>query len=294
MAKCKAESIRNEVMNGLVKGRSDLKDTKVKLQRIGEIVFKLAKAELMSKVQDNKIDKALAERLDTLRMSKNEKMAGTIETETIKSDVPKINAGETKTDDTPDGDKFVVHDNITELKDNQIFVFGANAEGIHGKGSALQARKFGTANGEAVNSLSANGKTWGIVTKDSPYGSKVSRNELTANINKLLKYASMPENANKEFLFTAIGTGLAGFTNEEVLEAVGDVTKYKNIKFPSQWKSISINSVKQYEDQIGDNEGNTHKEKESSKQKDDTMSSNIVDRTASNIIKEARECANGM
>lgn len=91
MAKCKAESIRNEVMNGLVKDRSDLKDTKVKLQRIGEIVFKLAKAELMSKVQDNKIDKALAERLDTLRMSKIEKTAGTIEIETIKNDVPKTN-----------------------------------------------------------------------------------------------------------------------------------------------------------------------------------------------------------
>ena len=91
MAKCKAESIRNEVMNGLVKDRSDLKDTKVKLQRIGEIVFKLAKAELMSKVQDNKIDKALAERLDTLRMSKIEKTAGTIEKETIKNAVPKTN-----------------------------------------------------------------------------------------------------------------------------------------------------------------------------------------------------------
>ena len=73
------------------------------------------------------------------------------------------------------------------MKDNQIFVFGANAQGIHGKGSALQARKFGTANGEAVNSLSANGKTWGIVTKDSPYGSKVSKNTLINNINNCIK-----------------------------------------------------------------------------------------------------------
>ena len=177
-------------------------------------------------------------------------------------------------DDTHDGDKFVVQDNITELKDNQIFVFGANAEGIHGKGSALQARKFGTANGEAVNSLSTNGKTWGIVTKTSPRGSKVSKNELTANINKLLKYASMPENANKEFLFTAIGTGLAGFTNEEVLEAIGDVTKYKNIKFPSKWRSISINSVKQYEDQIGDNEGNTEVNKAEIEKQYNLFSSN--------------------
>ena len=91
MAKCKAESIRNEVMNGLVKDRSDLKGKNVRLKIVGEIVFKLAKAELMGKVQDNKIDEALAKRLETLRMSKNEKTAGTIEIETIKNDVPKTN-----------------------------------------------------------------------------------------------------------------------------------------------------------------------------------------------------------
>ena len=144
-----------------------------------------------------------------------------------------------------ENDKFVVSESITSLKGNQIFVFGANAQGVHGKGSALQARKFGTLNGEAVNSLSGNGKTWGIVTKESPYGSKVSRENLIANTKKLLKYASMPENANKEFLFTAIGTGLAGFTAEDVLEAIGDVNKYSNIKFPAQWKTIYENKEKE-------------------------------------------------
>jgi hypothetical protein len=35
-------------------------------------------------------------------------------------------------------------DFITQLKDNQIFVFGSNTQGRHGKGAALLARnKFG-------------------------------------------------------------------------------------------------------------------------------------------------------
>ncbi|MBS6796035.1 MAG: hypothetical protein KH215_00090 [Coprobacillus sp.] len=35
-------------------------------------------------------------------------------------------------------------DFITQLKDNQIFVFGSNTQGKHGKGAALLARnKFG-------------------------------------------------------------------------------------------------------------------------------------------------------
>ena len=91
MAKCQAESIRNEVMKGLVKDRSDLEGQNVRLKLIGEAAFKIAKAELMSKVQENKIDTALSDRLDTLRIAKIEKTAGTIEKETIKNDAPKTN-----------------------------------------------------------------------------------------------------------------------------------------------------------------------------------------------------------
>ena len=173
--------------------------------------------------------------------------------------------------------KFVVSESITSLKGNQIFVFGANAQGVHGKGSALQARKFGTPNGEAVNSLSGNGKTWGIVTKESPYGSKVSRENLIANTKKLLKYASMPENANKEFLFTAIGTGLAGFTAEDILEAIGDVNKYNNINFPAQWKTLYENKEEKVD---------TNAIKVPTKQEDSIIYAN-------EIIKAAKECAKG-
>lgn len=211
-------------------------------------------------------------RVQLIAVLKGDKSTNKVDTNVIKEQTKQQEISTESASD--EKGKFVVSESITSLKGNQIFVFGANAQGVHGKGSALQARKFGTLNGEAVNSLSGNGKTWGIVTKESPYGSKVSRENLIANTKKLLKYASMPENANKEFLFTAIGTGLAGFTAEDVLEAIGDVNKYSNIKFPAQWKTIYEN-------------------KEDSTMKQEKPKQETAKMTANEIIEAAKECAKG-
>ena len=130
---------------------------------------------------------------------------------------------------------FIVPENVTALRPNQVFVFGANAEGIHGKGSALQARKFGTQNGDAINKLSKEGNTWGVVTKTEPNGPSVSKSELASSIEKLVAYAG-EKYSDKEFLMTAIGTGLANFKTEDILDILGDVSMYDNIKFPAKWK----------------------------------------------------------
>jgi len=53
---------------------------------------------------------------------------------------------------------------ITELKDNEIFVFGSNTEGRHGKGAALVARKqFGAVYGQASG---LQNRSYAIITKD--------------------------------------------------------------------------------------------------------------------------------
>ena len=50
---------------------------------------------------------------------------------------------------------------ITSLKDNQVFVFGANPEGRHGAGTASVAKGFGLQNGKLKSE-----KTFGLITKD--------------------------------------------------------------------------------------------------------------------------------
>ena len=46
--------------------------------------------------------------------------------------------------------------NITELKENEIFVFGSNSCGVHNGNAASTAMKFGAIMGQAVGAARAN------------------------------------------------------------------------------------------------------------------------------------------
>ena len=53
--------------------------------------------------------------------------------------------------------------NITELKENEIFVFGSNSCGVHNGNAASTAMKFGAIMGQAAG---AQGQTYAIPSKD--------------------------------------------------------------------------------------------------------------------------------
>lgn len=89
-------------------------------------------------------------------------------------------------------------DKITELKPNQIFVFGSNTEGRHGKGSALVAKnKFGAKYGQPSG---IQGKSYAIITKDltKKVHPSVSKKSIIEQIEELYKYAI--DNKDKDFL----------------------------------------------------------------------------------------------
>lgn len=100
---------------------------------------------------------------------------------------------------------------ITELLPNQIFVFGSNAMGIHGGGAALQAREFGALYG--LSSGATGGQTYGIVTLDHNM-QKVSLPYIKEQAEQLGFIATT--NPDYEFLLTPVGTGIAGFSKEEI------------------------------------------------------------------------------
>ena len=59
---------------------------------------------------------------------------------------------------------------ITELKDNEIFVFGSNLQGSHGGGAAaIAAQKFGAIWGQGVG---LQGQSYGIPTM---HGGEIGR-----------------------------------------------------------------------------------------------------------------------
>ena len=116
-------------------------------------------------------------------------------------------------------------DRITELGENEIFVFGSNLSGMHGGGAALLAyRKFGAIWGQGVG---LQGQSYGIPTMQ---GGVVT---IKPYVDEFIAFAK----AHPELLFyvTKIGCGIAGFTEEEISPLFAQAHGIGNIILPRGW-----------------------------------------------------------
>lgn len=94
---------------------------------------------------------------------------------------------------------------ITELDDNEIFVFGSNGQGAHLGGAAATAvHKFGAKMGQAEG---LQGQSYAINTMDS-------EDEMFEQIDRFLKFAK--EHSELIFLVTEVGCGIAGYSPDQV------------------------------------------------------------------------------
>jgi hypothetical protein len=120
-------------------------------------------------------------------------------------------------------------DNINKLEDNQIFVFGSNLNGAHGRGAAKMARDLFGAKigiGEGLT-----GKTYAFPTLDKEM-KQASHESLIKSKEKLYNFAE--ENPELKFFVTKVGCGLAGFT-EEYMKSIFIGAKPENIILPIGW-----------------------------------------------------------
>jgi len=121
---------------------------------------------------------------------------------------------------------------ITELKPNEVFVYGSNQFAQHGAGSAKAALKFGAIYKDVPMGLC--GQSYGIVTKsftDTP----VSIEFITFQVQALYYFALLRQDLT--FLVTKIGTALAGFTIEEIAAVFKTCMPFKptNIVLPVEF-----------------------------------------------------------
>lgn len=102
-------------------------------------------------------------------------------------------------------------DYITELKPNEIFVFGSNLAGIHGAGAARIARLlFGAKYKVGVGFT---GQCYAIPTKDHMIVT-LPLEEIDKHVGKFLMIAwDFPD---RIFLVTKIGCGLAGYKPRQI------------------------------------------------------------------------------
>ena len=124
-------------------------------------------------------------------------------------------------------------ENIQELKENQIFVFGSNMNGNHAGGAArLAVEKFGAIMGKAKG---IQGQSYAIPTLDKDM-QKVTEEELLVFLGNFGNYAN--EHPEKEFLLTAIGTGIAGFDASYMAYMVLRANLPDNVTLPKEFVKI--------------------------------------------------------
>lgn len=117
---------------------------------------------------------------------------------------------------------------ITELKENQIFVFGSNPEGRHGKGAAKIALNYGAKYGQGRG---LQGNAYGLVTKNlrpgyyeketgikyNSYGPKsLSKTQIIKNMKDLYDLASIKKEKEFMIVYIASGRNLNGYTANDM------------------------------------------------------------------------------
>ena len=116
-------------------------------------------------------------------------------------------------------------DLITELKPDEIFVFGSNLAGIHGGGAAYAAwRKFGAVMGQGVG---LQGQSYAIPTMQGGVET------IQPYVDGFIAFAK----AHPELFFyvTRIGCGIAGFRDEEIAPLFAEALNVENVILPKEF-----------------------------------------------------------
>ena len=114
---------------------------------------------------------------------------------------------------------------VTELKDNEIFVFGSNLDGFHGGGAAYTAwKKFGAEWGVGVG---LTGRCYAIPTMQGDVDT------IKPYVDDFIRFAK--EHTEYHFLVTLIGCGIAGFEPDEIAPLFKEALDIENISLPIEF-----------------------------------------------------------
>lgn len=119
-------------------------------------------------------------------------------------------------------------DNITELGQDDIFVFGSNLQGHHVGGAARVAYdKFGA---EWGNGVGLQGQSYAIPTMQGGVET------IKPYVDEFIELAR--EWDQNTFYVTRIGCGIAGFTDEEIAPLFKEALSLYNVRLPESFVKI--------------------------------------------------------
>jgi hypothetical protein len=114
---------------------------------------------------------------------------------------------------------------ISELKENEIFVFGSNLAGAHGGGAArLAYNRFGAIWGQGVG---LQGQSYAIPTMQGGVET------IKPYVDEFIEFAK--QHPEYKFLVTRIGCGIAAFTPDEIAPLFKDAYDVVNVILPKDF-----------------------------------------------------------
>jgi len=123
---------------------------------------------------------------------------------------------------------------ISELKPNEIFVFGSNLDGDHAGGAAKFAvNKFGA---KMWQNEGLQGQAYAIPTLSHPGGvdnHKLSLAEIGKYVKRFIEFAA--ERTELFFFVTPIGCGIAGFKEDEIAPMFAPCMNMSNVALPQSF-----------------------------------------------------------
>ena len=122
----------------------------------------------------------------------------------------------------------ITPNHITELKPNEIFVFGSNLQGYHGGGAArLAMNQWGAVWGQGTG---LQGQTYAIPTMQGGIGT------IRPYIDQFITFAQ--NDPERTFLVTEIGCGIAGFRPADIAPLFKNAINIPNIWLPQRFWEI--------------------------------------------------------
>ncbi|MHB9055414.1 MAG: A1S_2505 family phage non-structural protein [Paludibacteraceae bacterium] len=117
---------------------------------------------------------------------------------------------------------------ITNLNENEVFVFGSNLSGQHGGGAARIAyEKFGAVWGQGAG---LQGQSYGIPTMHGGVET------IKSYVDDFILFAKT--HPDLTFLVTRVGCGIAGFTDREMAPLFREAVEIENIFLPEDWWKV--------------------------------------------------------
>lgn len=116
------------------------------------------------------------------------------------------------------------------VRPGEIFVFGSNLAGRHGKGAALFALRLGAVYGKGTG---REGMTYAIPTKDDRL-KPLPLSEIKKHADIFIAYAQ--HHWDEDFFLTRVGCGYAGYGDLQIAPLFRDVPA--NVRLDPTWSAI--------------------------------------------------------